>query len=309
MSSDVKKMALYMSAAGFAVKDENTSYILKEDDGDLIEQRFIDTNLVDEIFITSGMKPDTAAVYVDRHDTHMIVYVTQTNDLGCIQRTSPPDDNDPVWAMVPLTGIGRVAIHEKSRIAGTNSADGALVFFQQPDGSVRSIFYDDETKEWAESNSVPATARAAYPGTTLCVVELEDALGVFYLTNERTVSGQLQDYRTGEWTESVMENSFFEGGVSKFVVIQDGESAILHAYLRAADVLVHLDGSGKRTKLGRWNGETFIPDTSAECGLIIGIVFAVFAICVGIGMSKQDGRGSRRHRYRRRIGKGKASPR
>ncbi|KKY13760.1 hypothetical protein UCDDS831_g08737 [Diplodia seriata] len=66
MSSDVKKMALYMSAVGFTVKDKNTSYILKEEDGDLIKQKFIDMNLVDEIFISSGVHPDTAAVYVDR---------------------------------------------------------------------------------------------------------------------------------------------------------------------------------------------------------------------------------------------------
>ncbi|OJD29542.1 uncharacterized protein BKCO1_7800038 [Diplodia corticola] len=248
-------MALYMSAAGFTTKDKNTSYITKEDEGNLIEQKFIDTDLVDEIFMTSGVKPDTAAVYVDRNDTvaefSSLVYVTQTNDLGCIQRISSPDDNDPVWAKVPLTDIGRVAIHGESRIAGANSADGALMFFQQPDGSVRSIFYDDETKEWMESDCVPETAQAAYPGTTLCVMELQDALGVFYLTKERTVSGQLQDHRTGEWAESVMDNSFFEGGISSFIVIQDGESTTLRAYVRAADVLIHLDGSGKRTKLGR----------------------------------------------------------
>ncbi|KAL1622443.1 hypothetical protein SLS54_005008 [Diplodia seriata] len=136
------------------------------------------------IVITDGIPHDESQEEFKRTIIKCIKALEQRGHQpeGCIQRILYPMTRSPVWAKVPLTGIGRVAIHEKSRIAGNNNAEGALVFFQQPDGSVRSIFYDDETKEWVESDCVPERAQAAHPGTTLCVMELEDVLGVFYLT-------------------------------------------------------------------------------------------------------------------------------
>lgn len=68
MSADVKKIALYLSAAGFTAKDEKTSSILKEDGGNLIEQNVNGTDIIDEIFIAEDVNPDTSALYINRAD-------------------------------------------------------------------------------------------------------------------------------------------------------------------------------------------------------------------------------------------------
>lgn len=68
MSADVKKIALYLRAAGFTAKDEKASSILKEDDGNLIEQNLDGTDIIDEIFIAEDVEPDTSALYINRED-------------------------------------------------------------------------------------------------------------------------------------------------------------------------------------------------------------------------------------------------
>lgn len=68
MSADVKKIALYLSSAGFTAKDEKTSSILKEDDGSLIEQNVDGVDIIDEVFIAEDVKPDTSALYINRAD-------------------------------------------------------------------------------------------------------------------------------------------------------------------------------------------------------------------------------------------------
>lgn len=242
----------------------------------------------------------------------MIIYVAQSNTLACVERTSAPDD-EPEWTEVPLAGVSTVSVAAKSRIAGTNSADGAQIFFQHPDSSIKSILYDDETKKWEEGDAVPAAAAA---GTPLYVMELEDALGVFYLSSERKICGQLQNYETGEWKgngalahpslhgadgrslEQLIPDSFFEDGVTSFILIWDGEQKAINAYVLAAAALVHIDGGGGRKVLGKWESGAFVPDTAAECGLLINIFIGIFSFCGG-------GRGYhhyRRHRHRRRIG-------
>ncbi|KAB2570095.1 hypothetical protein DBV05_g11231 [Lasiodiplodia theobromae] len=273
MSADVKKIALYLSSAGFTAKDEKTSSILKEDDGSLIEQNVDGVDIIDEVFIAEDVKPDTSALYINRADRCMIIYVTQSNTLGCVERTSAPED-EPEWTEVPITGVGTISVSAKSRIAGTNTADGAQVFFQHSDGSIKSILYDDETKKWEEGDDVPASAAA---GTPLYVMELEDAQGLFYLSNERKICGQLQNNETGEWKEHLIPNSFFEDGASSFILIWDGEQKAINAYVLATATLVHIDGGGGRKVLGKWESGAFVPDTAAECGLIINIFIGIFS--------------------------------
>ncbi|KAK0638362.1 hypothetical protein DIS24_g9893 [Lasiodiplodia hormozganensis] len=292
MSADVKKIALYLSAAGFTAKDEKASRILKEDDGNLIEQNLDGTDIIDEIFIAEDVEPDTSALYINREDRCMIAYATNSNTLGCVQRISAPED-EPEWTEVPIAGIGAVPIFEKSRIAGTNTPDGAQVFFQHPDGSIMSILYDDETKMWEEGDVIPAAAAAA--GTPLYVTELEDALGVFYLSNENKICGQLQNNTTGEWKEHVIENSFFEDAVTSFILIWDGQQKAFNTYVLAAATLVHIDCSGGRKVLGKWASGQFVPDTAAECGLFINIWFGLFGVCGNIGGYRHRCKRHRRH--------------
>ncbi|KAL1615859.1 hypothetical protein SLS56_011644 [Neofusicoccum ribis] len=243
MSADVQKIALYLNAAGFTAKDEKTSCILKGDNGSLIEQNFNGTDIIDEIFIAENVKADTSALYINGPDQGMIIYVAQSNTLGCVQRTSKPGD-EPEWTEVPIAGLNTVVISPTSRIAGT--IDGLIVFFQHPDGSVKSIIYNDESK-WEEGDTVPAAATA---GTPLYTMELENALGVFYLSKDRKIYGQLQDNETGEWKEHVIKNSLFEESVSNFILIWDGEQKAMNAYILAGTTLVHIDGSDGRKVLG-----------------------------------------------------------
>lgn len=68
MSLHIKKIGLYLDAAGFIAEDDKVSCILKEEEGDLVQQKLTDLDLIDETFIAGDVKPNTSAIYIVREN-------------------------------------------------------------------------------------------------------------------------------------------------------------------------------------------------------------------------------------------------
>jgi hypothetical protein len=65
MSLHTKKIGLYLDAAGF-IADDDKVCILKEEEGDLVQQKLTGLDLMDETFIAGDVKPNTSAIYIVR---------------------------------------------------------------------------------------------------------------------------------------------------------------------------------------------------------------------------------------------------
>ncbi|UKZ81453.1 hypothetical protein TrVFT333_009225 [Trichoderma virens FT-333] len=265
MSSDVKRLAIYLNAAGFTAKDEKDFHILREDEGDLVQQNFEGLEFVDELFIAEDVNPNTSAVYVEHRDTNrIIVYVTKFNTLGCVECTSDGDDDEQEWAEVSLDGVGLIAVHNNSRIASVSRDSKTLLFYQDPSDIIGSIMYDSGEKKWAQRGTIEAAPAA--PATPLFVLQLPDAIGLFYLSDSRNICGLLQNDDNSSCQVLTFNNSLFEGEVNNFIIIPNDQANGFEAYIRAANNFVHITSAGQRSSLGKWEGVKFIPDSAAERG-------------------------------------------
>ncbi|KAK7712167.1 hypothetical protein SLS57_007843 [Botryosphaeria dothidea] len=72
-----------LSAGGAITSDERGVYLVSESKNDLVEKLWTGTEISDQVFITSGVRKDTAALYLLDGEERCVFCVDANNILQC----------------------------------------------------------------------------------------------------------------------------------------------------------------------------------------------------------------------------------
>ncbi|KAI5863736.1 hypothetical protein GGS23DRAFT_511898 [Durotheca rogersii] len=264
MASDMKTCVRCLQSVGSMTTDEGLLCLLSQADGRLVEKVFEKDQLRSQRRVASDPREDTSAAYIVTEHQAFIVYIGESNQLQCSAFVRRREK----WKPVALKGLGDVVVHPTSRVSGTPTPNGAVVFYQDTDGAICTVRYIEETNSWEKGMPVSTNARI---GTPICTFASDKAVVVSVVNEDGDVCCHVRDFGIGEWTETIIPNSRGEEPVTNILVTQDMESGRLEAFVLGKAEVVKIGEDGNRVTLGSVSSSTgvFEPASAAESALRI----------------------------------------
>ncbi|CAG9949195.1 unnamed protein product [Clonostachys rosea f. rosea IK726] len=235
MSGQVKTIARILQAAGSAIQANGNLVLLNVENGHLVERIFDGEELKDQRLVVDGVKSGASAAFVvsDNHASHyftphaLILYITDGGEL----RASEFDPDSEEWDDSELNGLDKIKVQEQSGLSAVTINESILVFYQAPDGTIKSIRHDQGTKTWKAGFSVPG---AAETGTPIAAFNNKEALIVAFVEQDGTIHAHSRDFASGNWSETILPNSSFDDKIANLSVSQDITSGELDSYVLIA---------------------------------------------------------------------------
>ncbi|CAH0045250.1 unnamed protein product, partial [Clonostachys solani] len=224
MSGQVKTIARILQAAGSAIQANGNLVLLNVENGHLVERIFDGEDLKDQRLVVDGVKSGASSAFVVSDNHALILYITNGGEL----KASEFDPDSEEWDETELNGLGKIKAQQESGLSAVTINDSILVFYQAPDGTIKSIRHNQGSKTWEGGFSVPGAAEI---GTPIAAFNNKEALIVAFVEKDGTIHAHSRDFASGDWTETILPNSSFDDKIANFSVSQDITSGELDSYV------------------------------------------------------------------------------
>jgi hypothetical protein len=283
---DLTRSLLAAGVKGSDDPDEVT--YLYEEDGDLMEKQWADSEVVDQTSISSDVRSDTAAAHLmgttgKASNSTLLLTCTRANfrqglifyiDINNVIKGVKYNEEDGAWEEADLGEAANVVAHEKSGLATYLCHSKAGLFFQDPAGSVVGII--NRGGSWKLDDKLSAKAVV---GTPLSTTSKGDKLYVFYVGEDNSIHYHVRE--NGGWkggsptvdkretcthtslgADYTVGNSTFPS-VKRIVTAEDPESEAFEVYV-LSEGRVWLIAGSDRKELGKVEGGKLVALTTAQ---------------------------------------------
>lgn len=183
MSAYANEASELKAIAGLIGDKEGHYDRLREEDGELIEERFTPGG-VDEKTVATGVKPGTSAVYIPRKNKRVVVALSPANT---VQYYVFDNESDEWEEEVHEVGNAASNLHPKTQLAAGYTATGIVIIYQDAQGKL-GYASTPNGDTWTHGGTLPAVNPV--PGTPLAATNLAsapDQLRVYYISNDESV--------------------------------------------------------------------------------------------------------------------------
>ncbi|KAE8163783.1 hypothetical protein BDV40DRAFT_299126 [Aspergillus tamarii] len=284
MSSILQYLVRNMLALTIAPSpDKKALYIVEEDEGSLIQSLITDGKPGIREEIAEEVKQGTPALYlvVDGKDEEerLVLYLDESDELCCSRYNSESYE----WEEGEFEGISSpLVVHPGTRLSGFSNLNETKVIYQNP--ALELEIMSMRNGSWTTGGKIPVEAQAGAPHVTM---DSPDQIHVFYLRKDNQIGHAMQQYKTGVWKDTVLQNSLFDTQVSHFLVIPVDTQGSFDVYAAAGDKLVRIEANGKRQELGRINKSKLIPLTNEECAPYVPWALGFASFLIGFSFGSQ----------------------
>ncbi|KAI1090237.1 hypothetical protein F5B19DRAFT_464342 [Rostrohypoxylon terebratum] len=264
MSEQVKTIVRILESAGSNARNDGELSLLTHEGALLIENIYNGESLQDQRKVADNVKPGSLAVYTISENKASILFVNDDNIL----RASEFDPDSEMWEETKLEGLGDLSVDPNSRLATTTLHDISMVFYQGTDGTIKSLILrqaESNIQGWVMGFPIPGDAQSSTP---ISAFTTDTALHVSFIGKDEYVHIQNRDIQSGEWNETVLQNSSWDGPVTNMLVSQDIETGNFEVFALINTKVDHIEKDGTRSTLGEIVGGKFVPSTKAEAGMI-----------------------------------------
>ncbi|KAF8467004.1 hypothetical protein BDZ91DRAFT_848728 [Kalaharituber pfeilii] len=177
---DIVARAL-LALANLAGEDEGFYDHLREEEGELIEERITPTDR-QELTVAQGVKETTPAVYLSRQTERIVFCLGPENDLRYYNFEHDLDE----WQDDHHAIENAINLHPQTKLAAGNLQSNASVFYQNNEGTLNCI----STTDFHSWTLQPPLTAAVNPiqGTSLQVLERgSDELRLYYISSDRFI--------------------------------------------------------------------------------------------------------------------------
>jgi len=260
------------SASGALPPDqEGKLCLIKEDENDLMEMIMEGSNLVNQDYITSGVKTNTPAAYLYQEFAQRRVFCVSEEDiLKCYSY----DANESTWSEVDLGPAAGQQLHPESGLCACFNPEGIRVYFQDPSGSLRGIALQNGT--WTELGTVPAKPAR---GTPLSIAFSNSTFYLYYMNADGYLHYLNMAIPDGKWKDNLFPESKFTTTVDKFMAFRGETEAEMEAYFLSSNKITRVDVAGTRSELGSIEGGVFVPNKTEQCWSVCYIPVLVYRPC------------------------------
>ncbi|KAF8907891.1 hypothetical protein CPB84DRAFT_1767826 [Gymnopilus junonius] len=245
----LQDISSYLLAAGHAYsQDEKQKYLLYIDtqESSLQFQRWTGNSLFREELVTSAVRPNSTAVYLDKPSSPTIIYITPSSTLGA----SIYDDEEGEWVEPQESNQGKIPafpVHGDGKLAATlDSSSQVHMVFQDP--SQRLVYLDNS---WT-SAILPVSPLL---GTPLVILFVSNTLHIYYFSTKD---------ENGLWTDNTIAKHKFDVMIKAFKVINTGKSEQDLYLMDVKNALFQLNDNGRLMKLGFVKNGKFVSGRSVD---------------------------------------------
>ncbi|KAL2862416.1 uncharacterized protein BJX67DRAFT_385668 [Aspergillus lucknowensis] len=284
MSTALQHLVRNMLALAIAPSpDRQALYIVEEDEGSLTQALVKGGEPGVREEIAEDVKPGTPALYLvvdgKEEEERLVLFLDESNELYCCRYNSESYE----WEEWEFEGISTpLAVHPETRLSGFSNPNETKVVYQTPTLELQMMSM--RNGRWMTGETVPVEAQAGTPHAT---VDSPDQIHVFYVRKDNQIGHAVQQYATGDWKDTVIQNSAFDKRISHFLAVPVDAQGSFDMYAAAGDRLVHIDANGKRQELGTIKEGRLIPSTGDECAPCVTWVFTFASFLIGFSFGSQ----------------------
>ncbi|KDB28230.1 hypothetical protein H109_00013 [Trichophyton interdigitale MR816] len=267
MDFNIQDFVHYLLAAAGAFRhDQPGTYLISEEDGDLVEKLWTGTEIANQVFVASDVRKNTPALYLLGKEKRSIFFVDKKNVLQWYRYD--PDEEE--WSEVEYEDKGKLTVHQSGRLSGCLSPQGdEIVIFEGP-GSGLQAYRATDGEKFEALGPLPADLE---PGTPHQALLLEDGtVHLLYVHRDKRIHHlAAKSPGLGEWTDHGISLPYPSANlneeIASFIVIPQGDGSLEICALMSGGKLVQVKSSGQITELGTVKQGRFTAHTSEECGI------------------------------------------
>lgn len=246
---DAQLLARTLISAGFARAgdDENKTYLLEIQDGELIEKPWVGGYATGETPITSDVRENTSATYLFPFgdDTRLVFFISEDNLIECYVFD---EETSADWHDTKLGETSKIVTGPNSKLSSNLAPEGGKILaYEDADGQLVVVTRFPTDEEWKKLD-LPATEPLS--GTPLSLTYIQENLHLFYVGQDSNIHDLARDASGERWSDSIVPNTACDEPIRNFTVTADPGSDKIQVAILAGDYVWLVNEEKGKTRLG-----------------------------------------------------------